>query len=114
MCEKPIVIETSRVVHDPPRVVECFQYVDDPPLPPPPPRQRHVKSNPGAGLIGDGRRVIHADAAVTIFGPDRMSIRLTLKSIRLTRKHGADAIGELAQGDAIELAVPLAETNENK
>lgn len=89
-------------------MVERSQYVDDPPLPPPPPRQRHVKSNPGAGLIGDGRRVIHADAAVTIFGTDRMSIRLT-------RKPGADAIGEpLAQGDAIELAVPLTEKNENK
>jgi hypothetical protein len=104
--EKPIVIETRRVVDDPPRVVERYHYVDDPPLPPVPPRQRHAKGDPGAGLIGDGRRVIHADAVVTIFGPDRMSIRLM-------RKPGPDAIGEpLAQGDAIELAVPLAEKNE--
>ncbi len=76
--EKPIVIETKRVVDDPPRVVERYHFVDDPPLPPQPPGQGqgHASREPGP-LIGDGRRVIHADAVVTIFGPDRMSIQLT-------------------------------------
>lgn len=77
--EKPIVIETRRVVDDPPRVVERYHYVDDPPLPLPAPRQRHARRDPAAAPIGDERRVIHADAVVTILGPDRMTIRLTRK-----------------------------------
>lgn len=77
--EKPVVIETRRVVDDPPRVVERYHIVDDPPLPPPPPRQRHVRRDPAPAPIGDDRRVIHADAVVTILGPDRMTIRLTRK-----------------------------------
>jgi hypothetical protein len=77
--EKPIVIETRRVVDDPPRVVERYHVVDDPPLPPPPPRQRQVKRDSGPAPTGDDRRVIHADAVVTILGPDRMTIRLTRK-----------------------------------
>jgi hypothetical protein len=89
--ERPIVIETRRVVDDPPRVVERYQ--------------RKARSRCRSHQRW---RVIHADAVVTIFGPDRMSIRLT-------RKPGPDAIGEpLAQGDAIELAVPLAEKNKKK
>jgi len=82
--EKPIVIETRRVVDDPPRVIERRHYVDDgPPLPPAPPPRRHA-SRRGDGPApparrGDGRRVIHADAEVTILGPDRMTIRLIRK-----------------------------------
>jgi len=77
--EKPIVIETRRVVDDPPRVVERYHYVDDPPLPPLPPHKRQAKRDSAPAPIGDDRRVIHADAVVTILGPDRMTIRLTRK-----------------------------------
>jgi hypothetical protein len=89
--EKPIVIETTRVVDDPPRVVERYHYVDDPPLPPASPPRRHAgKRDNDAPPPAGGKRVIQAEAEVTILGPDRMIIRLTRKG-----------------GDANALAVPL-------
>jgi len=75
--EKPIVIERKRYVDDPPIVIERRHVVEDT-LPGEQPRGRHAAR-------GDGNvRVIHAEAEVTILGPDRMSIRLF-------RKHGNDA-----------------------
>lgn len=83
----PIVKETKRYVDDPPRVVERYQVVDD--------RVEHLHNKrasnephdggavvikrKGAGLGGGEKRVIDADAEITILGPDRMSIRLFRK-----------------------------------
>ena len=55
--EEPVVIETERVVDEPPRVIE----------------RRHVVEGSGQ------QRVIRAEAEVTILGPDRMNIRLFRK-----------------------------------
>lgn len=71
--DKPVVIETRRVVDDPPRVVERRSYAGHA-LP------RRVQDTRRASVP----RVIHAEAEVTILGPDRMNIRLF-------RKRGADA-----------------------
>jgi hypothetical protein len=100
--EKPVVIEHQRVVDDPPRIIERHQYVDDEgriePAPSPAPparRQRTAKIEtddvklPSAGRGKAEKRVIRAEAEVTILGPDRMSIRLFRK-----RKGGADAKAE--------------------
>jgi len=105
--EKPVVIEHQRVVDDPPRVIERHHYVEDAPPAPAarrvraakaatadePPRaaskrKSTVKSETKSGAKGEGaRRVIRAEAEVTILGPDRMSIRLF-------RKGGAGAKAE--------------------
>lgn len=85
--EKPVVIETQRIVDDPPRVIERYVHEDAPP------RQRRGKQAATAEVedhaaakrpAGDGnkKRVIEADAEVTILGPDRMSIRLFRKGHR--------------------------------
>ena len=97
--DKPIVIEHQRVVDDPPRIIERRHYVDDTgrvedaPPPPPPPRQRTAKVEADVkmpSVKGKGeKRVIRAEAEVTILGPDRMSIRLFRKG-----KGGADAKAE--------------------
>jgi hypothetical protein len=66
--EKPVVRKHYRVIDDPPIVVQ--REIDESQLPSaPPPRAEH----PAAG------RIIHAEAEVTILGPDRMSIRLYRK-----------------------------------
>jgi hypothetical protein len=66
--EKPVVRKHYRVIDDPPIVVQ--REIDESQLPPaPPPRAEHP--TPG--------RIIHAEAEVTILGPDRMSIRLYRK-----------------------------------
>ncbi|MGB7258236.1 MAG: hypothetical protein WBD48_09190 [Pseudolabrys sp.] len=67
--EKPIVIVTKRYVDDPPRVIERHHVVEDEP------RQSNRKHD----TKGNEVRVIHAEAEVTIIGPDRMSIRLFRK-----------------------------------
>jgi hypothetical protein len=67
--DPPVVIEHRRVVEDPPRVIERRHYVED--APPAEPEKRVSRA--------DGKRVIHAEAEVTILGPDRMSIRLFRK-----------------------------------
>jgi len=79
--DRPIVVETQRVVDDPPRIIDRHQVVEDPPsgstggpvvVEEAPPVQ--------PGRRGDTkRRVIAADAEVTILGPDRMSIQLFRK-----------------------------------
>jgi hypothetical protein len=67
--EKPVVRKHYRVIDDPPIVVQ--REIDETQLPAaPPPRAEH----PSVG------RVIHAEAEVTILGPERMSIRLYRKS----------------------------------
>ena len=76
MREKPLVIETRRVVDDPPTVITRRHYVDDAP---PPPRRRHIAGAGSKRGGNDDPRVIHADAEITILGPDRMSIRLVRK-----------------------------------
>jgi hypothetical protein len=79
--DPPVVIETKRVVDDPPRVIERRRIVGDAPV-----RSRRTQ----AAVAGDDsskrssgednkKRVIQADAEVTIIGPDRMSIRLFRK-----------------------------------
>jgi hypothetical protein len=87
------VINTTRIVRDPPLVVATKRYVDDPPRVI---ERRHVvedaplRSHRGRGITVDGdtgtlmgsdgsRRVIQADAEITILGPDRMNIRLFRK-----------------------------------
>lgn len=71
---KPIVVETTRVVDDPPRIVERYNVVDGAPSRPP---RGDVAKRPGRD---DGKkRVIRAEAEITIIGPDRMSIRLFRK-----------------------------------
>jgi hypothetical protein len=94
--DKPVVIEHERVVDDPPRIIERRHYVDDAGRiePAPRPRQRTAKIETGVTperpAKGKGeKRVIRAEAEVTILGPDRMSIRLFRK-----RKGGADAKAE--------------------
>ena len=74
--EKPLVIVTRRVVDDPPKVITRRHYVDDLP---PPARRRHVAGIAPNQAGNDNPRVIHADAEITILGPDRMSIRLVRK-----------------------------------
>ena len=98
--DKPVVIEHQRVVDDPPRIVERRHYVEDAPAAAKPaPRKRvatvetEVAPPPRAAIKGKSgkaeKRVIRAEAEVTILGPDRMSIRLFRK-----RKGGADANAE--------------------
>lgn len=78
--EKPVVIETRRVVQGPPKVVTRRHYVDD--VPAPARGRRHIASAAPRPPGDEYPRVIHADAEVTIFGPDRMSIRLVRKDGR--------------------------------
>ena len=95
--EKPVVIEHERIVDDPPRIIERRHYVDDEgriESAPPARRQRTAKIEtevkPERSAKGKAeKRVIRAEAEVTILGPDRMSIRLFRK-----RKGGADAKAE--------------------
>ena len=85
--DPPIVVETQRVVDDPPRVIERHHVVEDEPASAR--RQPRIIENGDAGKRrshDDGKpRVIQADAEVTILGPDRMSIRLFRKG------HGSKA-----------------------
>ena len=96
---KTTVVNTTKIVRDPPVVVETKRYVDDPPRVI---ERQHVvedaPAKPRRGLMttdvdadepvsrDDGKkRVIRAEAEVTILGPDRMSIRLFRK------RHGPNA-----------------------
>jgi hypothetical protein len=75
----PVVVETRRVVNDPPRVIVRKHYVEDAPA-----RRKQAAVvedsviKPARPDLSKGR-VIHAEAEVTILGPDRMSIRLFRK-----------------------------------
>jgi hypothetical protein len=113
---KPVVIEHEHVVDDPPRVIERRHITEDAPgrglLHPRrevgeeevviqpggsqserPAKGKHVVhqaiiEKAGKTKEGGTRRVIRAEAEVTILGPDRMSIRLFRKG------HGDDANAE--------------------
>ena len=76
--DPPVVIETKRIVDDPPRVIERRHIVEDAPRAPAAVDDIDVKKKRGARDDGK-KRVIQADAEVTILGPDRMSIRLFRK-----------------------------------
>jgi len=97
--EKPVVIEHQRIVDDPPVVVQREQVIDE----------YHIKKDRPRGLLrgrqdnaqalpppepapSGGRRVIRAEAEVTILGPDRMNIKLF-------RKRGEPAPAEEAAAD---------------
>ena len=80
--EKPIVHETTRVVEDPPRVIVRRHVVEG--VPPPKASRRRAEASAdepdlSANPDPNQTRVIHAEAEVTILGPDRMSIRLFRK-----------------------------------
>jgi hypothetical protein len=87
--EKPVVIETKRYVDDPPRVIERYSVVDDKVADAKPAHaksKRVATAETGDAPVADKRkgkdevkRVINAEAEVTILGPDRMSIRLFRK-----------------------------------
>jgi hypothetical protein len=82
---RPIVIETTRVVDDPPKVIVRKRYVDDTTASIPRGKKVAIEEQgPSAKRDDAKKRVIEADAEVTIIGPDRMSIRLF-------RKRGAQA-----------------------
>ena len=76
------VINTTKIVRDAPVVRETRRYVDLPPRV----IERHVDEDTGTveteqrpSRADNKKRVIAADAEVTILGPDRMSIRLFRK-----------------------------------
>ena len=69
--DPPVVRETRRVVNDPPRIIERRIVVDD--------DAGTVETEQPAIRDDNKKRVIQADAEVTILGPDRMSIRLFRK-----------------------------------
>lgn len=103
---KRTVINTTKIVHDPPVVVETKRYVDDPPRvierrhvvedePPPPQRRKYAapeeRDTANYPKRDDSKkRVIQADAEITILGPDRMSIRLFRKEHRSNAKARED------------------------
>ncbi len=108
--EKPMVIEHERVVDDPPRIIERRHITEDAPGRGVIRQRREVGTEevviqPGgrktainrpakgkhAARGGNQKRVIKADAEVTILGPDRMSIRLFRKG---HKGHGDDASAE--------------------
>ena len=83
--ERPIVIETRRVVADPPRAIEGRHSIGG--APDSTRGKRLAKVDDLAPRANRERvrtkgRVIHADAEVTILGPDRMIIRLSRKKSR--------------------------------
>jgi len=73
--DPPVVRETHRIVDDPPRIIERRQVVDDETGAVE--QEQPVQQAPRRD--DNKRRVIAADAEVTILGPDRMSIRLFRK-----------------------------------
>jgi hypothetical protein len=87
--EKPVVVETKRYVDDPPRVIEKYNVVDDKAADAKPARAKSKRV--AIAVTGDApaadkhkgkdevKRVINAEAEITILGPDRMSIRLFRK-----------------------------------
>ena len=78
--EAPVVVVHKRYVDDPPRVIERKIIVDEPASSK---CRRGLLQNCDTGSHASGdegkKRVIDADAQVTILGPDRMSIRLFRK-----------------------------------
>ena len=86
--DPPVVRETRRVVDDPPRVITRKHIIEDQPdgsqtmtvEDDAPPVQQRKSAPVQRPSRDDGKkRVIQADAEVTILGPDRMMIRLFRK-----------------------------------
>jgi hypothetical protein len=79
--DPPVVAEHQRVVNDSPRVITRRHMAEDQPDGSHAVGEENAPSEPSARpSAGDTkRRVIQADAEVTILGPDRMSIRLFRK-----------------------------------
>jgi hypothetical protein len=103
--EKPVVIEHERLVDDPPRIIERRHITEDAPgrgfirqrrevgteevviqpggrptaVERPVKRKRAARGANTKRVIANPKRVIKADAEVTILGPDRMTIRLFRK-----------------------------------
>jgi hypothetical protein len=88
--EAPIVIETERVVDDPPRVIERRHVEEGAPAPGQPAITEDRDTGRTARRDGAKRRVIQADAEVTILEPDRMIIRLFRKRPGPDAKEPAD------------------------
>ena len=87
--DPPVVVETKRIVDDPPRIVERRHYVDDAAQASARRKQAvTIDTRDLRARSGDDnkKRVIQAEAEITILGPDRMSIRLFRK-----RSHGGRA-----------------------
>lgn len=79
---KPIVVESQRVVNDPPIVIKRHYVVDVPAGAsdePSKPRGLIRGRHKARAQMDDGPRVIRAEAEVHILGPDRMSIKLFRK-----------------------------------
>ncbi|MDO8876730.1 MAG: hypothetical protein Q8M24_14850 [Pseudolabrys sp.] len=93
--DKPVVIETKRYVDLPPRVIERYvteeNPVQDKPARAPAKRGATAKIDEAPAdkrkskdqkNKDDVKRVINAEAEITILGPDRMSIRLFRKGTK--------------------------------
>lgn len=82
---KPKIVETKRYVDLPPRVVERYTVVDDGngdkkvEIDAPAAEAQGKKDKPAKDAHKGGKRVIQADAEITILGPDRMTIQLYRK-----------------------------------
>jgi hypothetical protein len=82
--DPPVVVETRRVVDDPPRVIVRRHVIEDATAPAGQGRAARRARDKGPAHDAGRRaraeagwpRVIHAEAEVTILGPDRMNIRL--------------------------------------
>jgi hypothetical protein len=102
--EAPIIVEHKRYVDDPPRIIERRHIIEDAqgrglirhsrevgeedvviqPAPAPEavpaPHRKHAEKPANTPRVNpNDKRVIQADAEITILGPDRMSIRLFRK-----------------------------------
>ena len=93
--EKPVVIETKRYVDDPPLVIERYNVVEDKPARAKTKRVATVETDDAVVVEtpkanADGKRVIKAEAEITILGPDRMSIRLFRKGDGTKAKASAE------------------------
>lgn len=90
--DPPVVIETKRYVDDPPRIIERYHVEGEKPVTRPGKRvavvepdiqrdtTKHKRTHKSAGKSrGEEKRVIEADAEITILGADRMNIRLFRK-----------------------------------
>ncbi len=78
---KPKVVETTRYVDDPPRVVERYTVVDDASGDKKVVAEAQALDKAKTGGKSE-KRVIQADAEITILGPDRMTIQLYRKGER--------------------------------
>jgi hypothetical protein len=81
--DPPVVVETQRVVDDPPRVIERRHIIEDETVGSRrnQPTVAESDGNKRASRDDSKKRVIEADAEITIIGTDRMNIRLFRKGL---------------------------------